>query len=55
MIDQGAFDDGAIRLEACNCITVRGVTVRELYCDGIVWGISHDVLVENCHALVAGH
>lgn len=50
MIDKGAFDDGAIRLDECNRITVRGVTVREFYCDGIVWGISHDVLVENCHA-----
>ena len=49
MIDQGAFDDGSIRLDECNRITVRGVTVRDFYCDGIVWGISHDVLVENCH------
>ena len=49
MIDKGAFDDGAIRLDECNRITVRGVTVRDFYCDGIVWGISHDVLVENCH------
>jgi hypothetical protein len=49
MIDKGAFDDGAIRLDECNRITVRGVTVRNFYCDGIVWGISHDVLVENCH------
>jgi len=49
MIDNGAFDDGAIRLDECNRITVRGVTVRNFYCDGIVWGISHDVLVENCH------
>ena len=32
-----------------NRITVRGVTVRDFYCDGIVWGISHDVVVENCH------
>ena len=22
--------------------------MREFYCDGIVWGISHDVVVENC-------
>ena len=49
MIDKGAFDDGAIRMDECNRITVRGVTVRNFYCDGIVWGISHDVLVENCH------
>src|SRR5216117_624535 len=49
MLDQGAFDDGAIRLDECNRITVRGVTVHDFYCDGIVWGISHDVLVENCH------
>src|SRR5262249_26323779 len=49
MIDKGAFDDGSIRLDDCNRITVRGVTVRDFYCDGIVWGISHDVLVENCH------
>ena len=48
MLDQGAFDDGSIRLDESNRITVRGVTVRESYCDGIVWGISHDVLVENC-------
>lgn len=49
MIDKGAFDDGSIRLDECNRITVRDVTVRNFYCDGIVWGISHDVLVENCH------
>ena len=48
MIDRGAFDDGSIRLDECNCITVRNMTVRDFYCDGIVWGISHDVLVENC-------
>ncbi len=49
MIDKGAFDDGSIRLDQCNRVIVRGVTVRNFYCDGIVWGISHDVLVENCH------
>jgi hypothetical protein len=49
MIDGGQFDDGAIRLDSSNRISVRGVTVREFYCDGIVWGISHDVVVENCH------
>jgi hypothetical protein len=49
MLDKGMFDDGAIRLDESNRITVRGVTVREFYCDGIVWGISHDVLVESCH------
>ncbi len=48
MIDRGAFDDGAIRLDGSNRITIRGVTVRDFYCDGIVWGISHDVVVENC-------
>jgi hypothetical protein len=49
MIDKGSFDDGAVRLDESNHITVRDLTVREFYCDGIVWGISHDVLVENCH------
>jgi len=48
MLDKGAFDDGTIRLDESNRITVRGVTVRNSYCDGIVWGISHDVLVEGC-------
>jgi len=49
MVDKGAFDDGSIRMDESNRITVRDVTVRDFYCDGIVWGISHDVLVENCH------
>src|SRR5258705_6700087 len=49
MLDKGAFDDGSIRLDECNRITVREVTARDFYCDGIVWGISHDVLVEKCH------
>lgn len=49
MLDKGAFDDGSIRLDESNRIAVRGVTVRNFYCDGIVWGISHDVLVEDCH------
>jgi hypothetical protein len=49
MLDKGAFDDGSIRLDDSNRITVRGVTVRDFYCDGIVWGISHDVRVEQCH------
>ncbi len=49
MLDRGAFDDGAIRLDESNRITVRDVTVQDFYCDGIVWGISHDVVVENCH------
>jgi len=49
MIDKGAFDDGSVRLDESNRIVVRDVTVRNFYCDGIVWGISHDVLVENCH------
>ena len=48
MLDRGAFDDGSIRLDGSNRITVREVTVRDFYCDGIVWGISHDVVVENC-------
>jgi hypothetical protein len=51
MLDKGMFDDGSIRLDESNRITVRDVTVRNFYCDGIVWGISHDVLVENCHLL----
>lgn len=51
MLDKGAFDDGAIRFDQCNRITVRGVTVRNFYCDGIVWGISHDLLVERCRLL----
>jgi parallel beta-helix repeat protein len=49
MIDKGMFDDGSIRLDDSNRISIRGVTVRNFYCDGIVWGISHDVLVEDCH------
>jgi len=49
MLDKGAFDDGSIRLDESNRVAVRGVTVRDFYCDGIVWGISHDVLVEDCH------
>lgn len=49
MIDKGAFDDGAVRLDESNRIIIRDLTVRDFYCDGIVWGISHDVLVENCH------
>jgi len=48
MIDKGAFDDGSVRLDESNRITLREVAVRNFYCDGIVWGISHDVLVENC-------
>jgi len=49
MVDKGAFDDGAVRLDECNRLIMRELTVRRFYCDGIVWGISHDVLVENCH------
>jgi hypothetical protein len=49
MLDRGAFDDGSVRFDNSNRITARGLTVRNFYCDGIVWGISHDVLVENCH------
>src|SRR5437867_8202754 len=49
MIDKGAFDDGSVRLDESNRITIREVIVRNFYCDGIVWGISHDVLVEKCH------
>lgn len=48
MLDRGAFDDGAVRFDQCNHVVVRGVTVRNFYCDGIVWGISHDVLVQDC-------
>jgi parallel beta-helix repeat protein len=48
MLDKGMFDDGSIRLDESNRIMVRDVTVRNFYCDGIVWGISHDVLIENC-------
>ena len=40
MIDRGAFDDGSIRLDECNRVTLRDVTVRDFYCDGIVWGIA---------------
>src|SRR6516165_8463880 len=47
MLDKGMFDDGSIRLDESNRITVRDVTVRNFYCDGIVWGISHDVRVAN--------
>ena len=49
MLDRGAFDDGSIRFDNSNRIVARGVTARNFYCDGIVWGITHDVLVENCH------
>jgi hypothetical protein len=49
MIDKGMFDDGSIRLDDCRHVTVSGVSVRNFYCDGIVWGISHDVLVGDCH------
>ena len=49
MVDKGMFDDGSIRMDDSNRITIRGVTVHDFYCDGIVWGISHDVVVENCH------
>src|SRR5438876_10783861 len=49
MIDKGAFDDGSVRMDESNRITVREATSRNSYCDGVVWGISHDVLVENCH------
>jgi len=48
MLDRGAFDDGSIRLDGSNRVTIRAVTVRDFYCDGVVWGISHDVVVENC-------
>src|SRR5262245_52021380 len=51
MLDRGAFDDGSIRMDESNHIAVRAVTVRNFHCDGIVWGISHDVLVENCQLL----
>jgi len=48
MLDKGMFDDGSIRLDESNRISIRNVIVRNFYCDGIVWGISHDVLVEDC-------
>ncbi|HTD86142.1 MAG TPA: right-handed parallel beta-helix repeat-containing protein [Candidatus Binatia bacterium] len=48
MLDKGMFDDGSVRLDESNRVTVRNATVRDFYCDGIVWGISHDVMVENC-------
>src|SRR5206468_4836013 len=48
MLDKGACDDGSVRMDESNHVTVRDVTVGNFYCDGIVWGISHDVLVENC-------
>jgi len=48
MLDKGMFDDGSIRLDESNRVTIRKVTVRDFYCDGIVWGISHDVRVEDC-------
>lgn len=51
MVDKGMYDDGSVRMDDCQRVTVRGVTVRNFYCDGIVWGISHDMLVENCHLL----
>ena len=49
MVDKGMFDDGSIRLDESNRINIRNVIVHDFYCDGIVWGISHDVLVEDCH------
>jgi hypothetical protein len=49
MLDKGAFDDGSVRFDQCNRVLVRGITVRNSYCDGIVWGISHDLTVEGCH------
>jgi hypothetical protein len=49
MLDKGQFDDGAIRFDQSNRISARNVIVHDFYCDGIVWGISHDVVVENCH------
>ena len=48
MVDQGRFDDGSIRLDDSNRVAVRGVMVRNSYCDGIVWGTSHDAVMENC-------
>jgi hypothetical protein len=46
MLDTRAF--GSIRLDESNRVVVRNVTVRDFYCDGIDWGVSHDVLVEVC-------
>ena len=47
-LDRGRFDDGAIRFDESNRVTARNLTVREYHCDGIVWGISHDVLIAQC-------
>ena len=51
MLDKGAFDDGSIRMDESNHVTVSRVIVRNSYCDGIVWGISHDVRVKDCCVL----
>ena len=50
MVDRGQRSTtAAFAWTSSNRITIRGVTVHDFYCDGIVWGISHDVVVENCH------
>src|SRR5438552_18385027 len=49
MLDRCSLDNGSYRLNYSNRKTVRIVTTRDMYYDGIIWGISHDVLVENCH------
>ncbi len=49
LLDLDKLDDGSIRLDRCNRITLRDLDVHDFCRDGIVWGISHDVLVENCH------
>ncbi len=48
LLDLDKSDDGSIRLDRCNHISMRGLDVHDFCRDGIVWGISHDVLVENC-------
>lgn len=48
LLDLDRHDDGSIRLDRCNHISMRELDVYDFCRDGIVWGISHDVLVENC-------
>ncbi len=38
----------AIWLHDTNATTVRNVTLRNYNGDGMVWGICHDIVVENC-------
>ena len=48
LLDLDKSDDGSIRLDRSNHISMRDLDVHDFCRDGIVWGISHDVLVENC-------